>query len=171
MVISLMEEEVKIDFADVYNGCREQVWRLASRYVFTREDREDLFQEIFVNIHRALPRFRGESSLSTWIYRIAVNASINHLKKQKRHAMLKKMLAGLRIVEDEIQIVETELGDFKPLNKLNPRQRMILLLSDVEDKKLEEISSIMGLPVGTVKSNLHRARDIVKKEVNGNGKG
>ena len=161
---------VKLDFADVYSGTKDQVWRLASRYVFSREDREDLFQEIFVNIHRSLPRFRGEASINTWVYRIAVNTSLNHIKKQKRHALVKKILSGLKLIEEEIQVVEIDIQEFAPLKKLNPRQRMILLLSDVEEKKLEEISAIMHLPTGTVKSNLHRAREIIKKEVGKNGR-
>ena len=160
----------KIDFADVYAACKDQVWRLASRYVYTKEDREDLFQEIFINVHRALPRFRGESSVNTWVFRIAVNTALNHVKKHSRYRWLKQALGGLRIFEEDAPQIKSDLKEFKPLEKLNPQQRMVLILSDVEDKKLDEIAEIMKLPVGTVKSNLSRAREIVKKEVMENGK-
>jgi RNA polymerase sigma-70 factor (ECF subfamily) len=154
-----------MDFTQIYNENKENVWKLVSRYVFAREDREDLFQEVFLNIHKALPRFRGEASVSTWLYRVTANTAINYLKRRDRHRRIVDVLANLRIVEAE-EPTEMEAGSLeRPLAKLNPRQRMVLILSDVEEKKLEEISEIMGLPVGTVKSNLSRAREVVKKEL------
>jgi len=161
---------IKVEFTEVYSAHKDFVWRLTSKYIFSKEDREDLFQEIFINIHKALPHFRGDSSINTWIYRIAANTSINYLKKQNRYKWLKNMLNGLKIIEEEVQTVEIDLQDFKPLEKLNPQQRMIFLLFDLEEKKLDEISEIMKIPIGTVKSNLHRAREIVKKEVIENGR-
>jgi RNA polymerase sigma-70 factor, ECF subfamily len=159
---------VQLDFEAVYSEHKENVWRLVSRYVFTREDREDLFQEAFLNIHKALPRFRGEAAVGTWIYRITVNSALNHLKKRDRHKKAIQLLSTLRIIETE----EPAAGDGawleKPLARLNPRQRMIVMLADVEEKKLEEIAQLMSLPLGTVKSTLHRAREILKKELNQN---
>jgi len=159
----------ELDFAGVYADSKDKVWKLVSRYVFLREDREDLFQEIYLSVHRALPRFRGEASIHTWIYKITVNTAINYVKKQNRHKWFKKMLGSLRIMEEEVQEVAADVLTLKPLEKLNPQQRMILILSDVEEKKLEEIAEILKIPVGTVKSNLHRAREIIKKEVRKNG--
>lgn len=164
-----MKEMVKYDFAVVYADNKNNVWKLISKYVSSQEDREDLFQEVFLNIHRALPRFRGEAAVSTWVYRIAVNTALGHTKRQSRYKWIKKMLGGMRAVEAEIEAVAGDIKALKPLEKLNPRQRVILLLSDVEDKKIEEIAEIMKMPAGTVKSNLHRAREIVKKDVMENG--
>jgi len=130
-----------------------------------QSDKEDLLQEVFLNVHKALPRFRGEASLETWIYRITVNTAINYLKKQKRHQKITQVLGGLRIM-DTVEVAESvDSTILKPLEKLNPQQRTIILLSDVEEKALDEIAEILQVPVGTVKSNLHRAREIVKKEV------
>jgi RNA polymerase sigma-70 factor (ECF subfamily) len=160
----------KPKFPEVYENNKNLVWKIVSRFVFTKEDREDLFQEIFLKIHKALPRFRGDSSVKTWIYKISVTTSINHIKKQERTAWLKKIFENFRPTKaQEVISMENELEELKPLKKLNPDQRMILILSDVEELKLEEIAKIMAMPVGTVKSNLHRAREIVKKEVIKNG--
>lgn len=158
------------DFESIYTAHKDAVWRLASKYVSSREDKEDLFQEIFVKVHRALPKFRGEAAISTWIYKIAVTTAINYVNKQKRYRWLKGMLAGLRLIdwEDPPQPMEGSVL-LKPLEKLNPRQRAILLLADVEEKQLDEIAKIMGLPVGTIKSNLHRGREIIRREVGKNG--
>ncbi|MBU0672126.1 MAG: sigma-70 family RNA polymerase sigma factor [Candidatus Margulisbacteria bacterium] len=159
----------QLEFNQVYAGHNKTVWRLISRYVSSQHDREDLFQEVFLRIHRALPKFRADSSLSTWIYRITVNTSLNFLKKQKRHAGLKDLLGSFRLIEVEEQS-ETQEPDktFEPLQKLNPQQRMLLIMAEVEERKISEISEILNLPVGTVKSNLSRAREILKKELKDN---
>lgn len=158
------------DFNQVYEECKAKVWSLISKYVYSREDREDLFQEVFFTIHKALPRFRGDSAISTWVYTIAVNTAINHIRKQKRYRWVKELLQNLRIIEEETQAPVDDLHNLKLLEKLNPQQRMILLLAEVEEKKLDEIAVLIGIPVGTVKSNLHRAKEIIKKEVRKNGK-
>jgi RNA polymerase sigma-70 factor (ECF subfamily) len=155
----------QLDFEAVYEEHKGDVWKLVSRYLFTREDREDLFQEVFINIHKALPRFRGDSAVGTWIYRIAANSAVNHLKKRDRHRKAIKVLSTLRIIETEEPMVTDGTLLEKPLARLNPRQRMVVMLSDVEEKKLDEIAQILSLPLGTVKSTLHRAREILRKEL------
>src|SRR3989339_81957 len=157
-----------LEFSNIYADCKQLVWKLAYKYVYTLEDREDLFQEIFLNIHKALPRFRNEAAVSTWVYKIAVNTSINYVKKRNRYKALKEMVSNFRLPHaDAVDIItDADADKFKPLEKLNPQQRMILLLAEVEEKKMDEIAEIMKLPVGTVKSNLFRAKEIIKKEVN-----
>jgi len=158
-------------FDEVYSEYKEMVWRLVSKYAAQDQDKEDLFQEVFLKIHKALPGFRGDSSPQTWIYRIAVNTAINHIKKKNRIKTLQNMLNLFeRDNDSEGRSQEPTNGPLiKPLEKLNPQQRMILLLSDVEEKKLDEIGSLLNLPIGTVKSNLHRAREVLKKEVEKSG--
>ena len=160
----------KLDFDEVYAANKANVWKLVARYVSSRQDREDLFQEVFLKIHRALPKFRGESNLGTWIYRITVNTALNYLQQQKRYGRLKEILSGFRIMAEARpaeDLAEDEVPG--PLKKLNPQQRMILVLAEVEEKKLEEISRLLGLPIGTVKSNLHRAKKIIRKELGDHG--
>ncbi len=158
-----------LDFKQVYDEFKGKVWNLTSRYVFSKQDREDIFQEIFIKIHKALPSFRGDSKIETWIYRITANTAINYLNKQKRYNLLKTILNGLRFIETD-ELVESAGKSLKrPLSKLNPRQRTILVLAEVEEKKLSEIAEILNLPLGTVKSGLHRAKEIVKKELIKNG--
>lgn len=153
------------EFDQVYNDHRSVVWRLVSRYVSGQHDKEDLFQEVFLNVHKALPRFRGDSAIGTWIYRVAVNTSLNYLKKIKRHKKIQQVMSGLRVVH----ISEPDAGPdqtiWKPLERLNPRQKMILLLVEVEEKSLDEVAKLLNVPIGTIKSNLHRAKEIVRKEL------
>jgi RNA polymerase sigma-70 factor (ECF subfamily) len=154
----------EIDFAQVYESQKEKVWRLISRYVFSKHDREDLFQEVFLKIHQALPGFRGDASLETWVYRVTANTAINFLDKQKRYAKLKNILGSLRLIEtgpkeDTFNLLR------RPLKALNSRQRMILIMAEVEELKLEEIAQALDIALGTVKSNLYRAKEIVRKEL------
>ena len=159
----------ELEFEEVYNNFKEKVWKLTSRYLASSHDREDLFQEVFIKVHKALPNFRGDSKLDTWIYRVTANTAINYLKKQSRYKLLKNTLERMRIVKHQDSTGGKEELKFKPLEKLNPQQRMVVVLHDVEDKKLEEIAQILTLPIGTVKSNLHRGRDIIRKELENNG--
>ncbi|MFH0887243.1 MAG: sigma-70 family RNA polymerase sigma factor [bacterium] len=157
----------KYDFEQIYSENKGMVWRLISRYVFCRQDREDLFQEVFLKVHKALAGFWGQAAVKTWIYRIAVNTALNYVKRQNRYKWMVNIFEHLRPVSQGV-CDPSELEAYEPLKKLNARQRMVLILSDIEDKKMDEIADIMKLPVGTVKSNLHRAREIVKKEVSRN---
>ena len=156
----------RLDFNKAYADHKEIVWKLVSRYASSKHDREDLFQEAFLQIHKSLPRFRGDSSLATWIYRVAVNTAINQLKKRQRYKKLKETLGWLRVVEVEKEEDEAdgEIIIMKPLAKLNPQQRAVLIMAEVEERKLGEISEMLNIPVGTVKSNLHRAKEIVRRE-------
>jgi RNA polymerase sigma-70 factor (ECF subfamily) len=154
-------------FSQLYQQYKEQVWRWVSRYV-PAADREDLFQEVFLRVHRALGGFRGEAAFSTWLYRLTANTALNYLKKQQRYQLLKEALAALKI-EPFHQEEKKEEGLAEiPLTKLNPKQKMILVMFDVEERSLEEIAHLLKLPLGTVKSNLHRAREIIKKELRTN---
>lgn len=160
---------VQQDFNGVYFAHKDKVWRLVSRYAHSKHDREDLFQEVWLRVHQSLAKFRGESEVSTWLYRLTVNTSLSFLKKQSRQQRIRQVLAGLRFIEhDDGPRDEPDTAVMEPLKKLNPRQRIILLMSDVEEKKLEEIGKLLDLPVGTVKSNLFRAREIVRKELEKN---
>ncbi|OGC22698.1 hypothetical protein A2291_01060 [candidate division WOR-1 bacterium RIFOXYB2_FULL_42_35] len=157
----------QLDFTEIYSQHKEFVWRLVSRFVVTKEDREDLFQEVFIRIYRALGKFKGQSKLETWLYRLTTNTAINYLNKQKRIRRVKELLEKMRIissVEDKEPEIEGSL--LRPLEKLNSKQKMILLLAEVEELPLAQIAENMNIPIGTVKSNLNRAKEIMRKSLN-----
>ncbi len=153
------------------------VYNLAFRLVSDREDAMDITQDVFLKAYQALPRFRGDSRFSTWIYRVCVNASLDHLRKKQKMASYSldeplsfKESSVTREIEDENEdvqgSVETRfLGQavLSTLKDLNPAHRVIILLSDVQGYSYQEIADILGLSMGTVKSRLHRARNMVRK--------
>ena len=156
-------------FENIYEQYKERVWRHVSRYVSRHHDREDLFQEVFVRIYRALPKFRGEAKIETWLFRITANTAFNYLKQQKRWAKVREVLSNLKLIEKEPSC-EIDLAQhlLQPLDKLNERQRQILILVEVEEFKLAEVAEQLTIPLGTVKSNLNRAKEIIKKELTKN---
>lgn len=157
-----------------------RVYGLVFRMLGRRDEAEDLAQEVFVQVFKAIDQFRGESKLSTWIYRIAVNLCKNRTKYlSRRHAgeqddidamaervpMTAARAATVGDVSRPDELVEgMQLEDIvkRAIQKLEPEFREALILADVEDMPYEEIAQIMGVPVGTVKSRIHRARAQLK---------
>ena len=170
-------------FNDVVRAYERRIFALAYRMMGDRAEAEDLAQEVFVQVFKAIGTFRGESKLSTWIYRIAVNLSKNRTKYlrvrhsgeqdelgalEERVAMGDNKGANVSRVErpDEMMTgMETEQVVRRAILELEPSFRECLVLRDVEDLSYEEIGAITGLPEGTVKSRIHRARAQLKETV------
>lgn len=160
---------------------KEQTGRilgLAWRLVGNREEAEDLVQEAFLRLHRALPDFRGDSLVSTWLYRTTTRLAIDHLRRER----LKRKLFFFRADNDAPDPVElaSDTRDNpgrkyqskeamkmlrQGLNKLSPRQRVIFTLRHHEGLALQEIADHLGLETGTVKSHLHRAVTTLRLEL------
>ena len=153
----------------------ERVFAVAFRMLADRAEAEDLTQEVFVTLHRALHTFRGESKLSTWIYRITKNRCLNRLKFLKRRKMSElcdiddpavangcpdpsTLRAATRDPHRKLHNDELSRLIEGSLLELPQEQRALVVLRDLEDLSYEEIVEITGLPLGTVKSRLHRAR-------------
>ncbi len=161
-------------FAEIVRRYQDRVYTLAFRWMRDREVAEEVAQDVFLALFRSLERFRGDSQLSTWVYRVVVN----HCKNRKLYRHRRKMdqheaLEGNRPDDDAPtrQLPSEDPGTdarahrneaqslvWEALQHLEEEPRTIIVLRDVEDLSYEEISEILGLPRGTVKSRLHRAR-------------
>jgi RNA polymerase sigma-70 factor, ECF subfamily len=156
---------------------QRRVFSLVYRMLGRREEAEDLAQEVFVQVFKAIDQFRGESKLSTWIYRIAINICKNRTKYLiRRHAgrqddvdalaersafgSAKGVSVGDHIArpDEVVEGLQLEAVVKRAITQLEPDFRTVLVLRDVEDLSYEEICAITGLPDGTVKSRLHRGR-------------
>ncbi|MGH7295616.1 MAG: sigma-70 family RNA polymerase sigma factor, partial [Polyangiaceae bacterium] len=170
-------------FNTLVRAYERRVFALVLRMLGNRAEAEDLAQEVFVQVFKAVGSFRGESKLSTWIYRIAINLCKNRTKYLRvRHST----------EQDELEAVAERIpmGDAPRANvahiarqdeamagkqverivqeailQLEPSFRECLVLRDVEELSYEEIGAITGLPEGTVKSRIHRARAQLKELV------
>lgn len=170
-------------FNALVRAYERRVFALVLRMIGTRAEAEDLAQEVFVQVFKAIGSFRGESKLSTWIYRIAINLCKNRTKYLRvRHAgeqeeleahaervpmgELKRANVGQIERPDEMMVgKQVERIVKQAILQLEPSFRECLVLRDVEELSYEEIGAITGLPEGTVKSRIHRARAQLKELV------
>lgn len=127
----------------------------------TRADAEDLLQEIFLLAYRKLPEFRGDSTVGTWLYRLAMNRCLDHLKSRQTRAtgvtmpLDEEALPGPRRVPDGgIKRLDLE----RAIARLPEGARAAFVLHDVEGFQHHEIASILGISEGTSKSQVHKAR-------------
>lgn len=166
-----------LKFETVHDRFRPRVLRYLTRLVGEREA-EDLAQSVMLRISEALPRFRGESSLSTWIYRIATNAALDALRRE----------AGSPVAESVVDLDEDDaaLGGQAPsaetaanreemnacvrgyIERLPENYRIVIALSELEGFTNDEIARILGTTIDTVKIRLHRARERLRGDL---GKG
>lgn len=141
---------------------QERVYWHVRKMVIDHDDANDLTQDIFVKVWSNLTKFRGDSSLFTWVYRIATNECLNFLQKKKRRFMLpiadvskeleSKIDSGDMITGDEIQIKLQ-----KALIKLPDKQRVVFNMKYFDEMKFDEISEITGTSVGALKASYHHA--------------
>ena len=138
-----------------------RVFRLAMSYVRTPADAEDLAQEAFVRLWRALPLYDGRASFSTWIYAIARNTCLSELRKRRSRPLAvpgeheEPRVAGGRAPASEANL---RLDCASLVNALPEPQRQVVRLFYLEDRSYEEVATMLGMPINTVRSHLHRAR-------------
>lgn len=145
-------------FRSLYQKYQERVWATAFRIVGDRELASDLAQEVFVKAYEELPGFRGESSFSTWLYRIAANHAINKAGEISRRARLNERAARERPDAAEASAVLDERVQ-RALGELSVKLRAVVVLRYLEGLSYEEIAEALDLSVGTVKSRLFLAHE------------
>lgn len=149
-------------FNELVRRYQKRIYWVARRMVKRHEDADDIAQDVFVKAYSALENFRGESNIYTWLYRIAVNLSINHIRKQKvRNAVeLDEYLPFLakdadqdsKIVRREnVSLIESAIGT------LPEKQRAVFIMRYYDEMPYEQISAILGTSVGGLKANFHHA--------------
>ena len=157
-------------FVELVREHQDRVYDLLVRMLGDREEALDLSQEVFASVHASVARFRGESRLSTWIFRVAKNHCLNRLKYlQRRHRHRSTEISSVPegVLEacapsrrpDE-NLAERELRALvhRGIALLDEEHRLLLVLRDIEGLSYHEIADITEQPEGTVKSRLHRAR-------------
>ena len=157
-------------FKEIVAAYSERLYWHVRRFVCSHEDTDDLLQEIFIKIWSALPLFRGDSKLFTWLYRIATNETLNWLHKQKVRALLR------------FESIDTELADkidddpyfngdeaqrllLKAIAKLPKKQKSVFCMRYFDDLSYEDISEIMGTSVGALKASYHFAAEKIRTEL------
>lgn len=166
--------------AELVAAHQRMVYGLACTLLGNRDDALDLSQEVFLRVFRTLGRFRGQSALRTWIYRIVVNQARNRQRwwrrrRQAEQVSLDEYLQKFGDVESRQEVLpdrllaskETAAKIWQALDRLPFDQRTALILREVEGLRYEEIAYSLDVALGTVKSRLTRARQALREELLG----
>ncbi len=157
-------------FRDLVRRHQDRVYSMTLRMLGDPHEAEDVAQEVFLAVHRNLPRFRGDCRLSTWIFRVARNHCLNRIEYLERRAPAAADVeqaaesdaegfgSSLERPDRAYLSEETRSGVQRALRSLSPEHRLLVVLRDIEGLSYEEVGRIAELPAGTVKSRLHRAR-------------
>jgi RNA polymerase sigma-70 factor (ECF subfamily) len=168
-------------FRELIQEHRDRVFNITYRMLGNRAEAEDVSQEVFITVFKTIDSFREESKFSTWLYRVTVNHCKNRIKYlARRHDRDRDELdetsqgangaimgQPVRQAQPDraLQGVQMEKILQDAIEGLDEEQRIVVVLRDVEDLSIEEICEITGLPDGTVKSRLHRARLVLRKRL------
>jgi RNA polymerase sigma-70 factor (ECF subfamily) len=183
--MAMLDEDIEIvrrvksgdpdSFEPLVEKYQSFVFGVIRSLIYDPDLEQDLAQEAFINAFRGIHRFREQSGFKTWLYRITYNVCLNYLRKKKSDRITDDEI-NLGVISDSAKSPDRayETGQIrnmilKIMNELKPKYRSILHLYYFEDMQYEEISHLTGLPLGTVKSHLHRARDQVKKALEQSG--
>ena len=141
-------------------------FRTASMVLRDHAEVEDVVQEAFLTCFRKLHTFRMESSFKTWLYRIVVNLCYDRLRKQNRDSLAKHKIynnSGTR--NGDMAEVEQRLDLKKTISTLSPEHRLVLTLFYGNDFSVLKVAEVLGIPVGTVKSRLNSARNLLRQRL------
>jgi len=159
-------------FAYIVRRYQRMVFTIVSKIVSNINEAEDITQEIFIKIFQSLDKFREESGFSTWLYRIAYNTTISHIRKSKKvYMVIDDKIEALpdREIADNIHIISPEEQLYYldiVLKKLSPDDAMLISLYYMNNHSIEEISKITDLSQSNVKVKLHRIRKYMNFEIN-----
>jgi len=156
---------------------RDKVYSTCYGFVLNREDARDLAQEVFIEVHASAARFRHESKLATWLYRIAVNKSLNFIKKKKKSSFIQSFdnkplerLESVITAASEPEISEVDSNEMslileKAIDSLPENQRIAFTLNKYDELSYRDIAEIMDVSVSSVESLIHRAKLKLQKKL------
>lgn len=168
-------------FSELMDETYRKVFNMAYRLSGSRSDAEDLTQEAFFRAYRSFGDYEGDRPFENWIYRIVTRLYLDLLRNRRRRVKIVSYDSPLPTSGDEVLFFD--VADNKPdpeevmleqslsedlqkaLNSLSPEQRMLITLADVEQMPYKEIASILGKPVGTIRSRLHRTHKLLKHRI------
>ncbi|MBM3366843.1 MAG: sigma-70 family RNA polymerase sigma factor [Betaproteobacteria bacterium] len=156
---------------------QRRIARHVARYVKASGDVQDVLQETFIRAYRGLASFRGESAFYSWLYRIATNCALSHLKREPDDVLLGDDAPELRAEpfepgvsdgespERTLMAKEIAHGLQRALTLLQPQLAEALMLYEVDGKPYAEIAGMLGIPIGTVRTRIFRAREFIAKRL------
>jgi RNA polymerase sigma factor (sigma-70 family) len=166
-----------LSFEGVVREHQAMVFRTLYRLTGSREHLDDLAQEVFLRLYRALPHFRGDSLVTTYLYRIAVNVAQNEWKRRKRKdrplisisdetsAWEDRLEHPERNAQQQMEEQEFRLRVEEQLQELSSVERTVLVLYHQEERSYEQIAAALNMPIGTIRTHLHRGRKKLRERL------
>ncbi|MBW3111249.1 MULTISPECIES: RNA polymerase sigma factor SigW [Bacillaceae] len=165
-------------FAELVELYKDKVFQICYRMLGNRHEAEDIAQEAFIRAYVNIETFNQKRKFSTWLFRIATNLCIDRIRKKKPDYFLDAEVAGtegltmysqvaadVQLPEDEVENMELQETIQTEISKLPEKYRSVIVLKYIEELPLQEISEILDLPLGTVKTRVHRGREALRKQL------
>ncbi|HLH62862.1 MAG TPA: sigma-70 family RNA polymerase sigma factor [Ktedonobacteraceae bacterium] len=161
-------------FAQLVQRYQRRVFNLVYRMLQHYEEANEITQETFLAAWQGLPAFRGDARFPTWLYRIAYNCSLKSLEQRKRDKALQEALQAEQVLEraygDKSADAQLEMHDRQAfiqelIARLPTKYRVVLILRHLQDMTYEEMAEILTMPIGTIKTHLFRARNLLKERL------
>ena len=183
LLLARLKDRDEQAFDEIVRIHGDKVFSLVFRMIGNRAEAEDITQEVFITVFKTIESFRGEAKFSTWLLRIAANHAknrIKHLARRPTEGVDPNDVSEVRVVPDRpappvqaridtpdaiLEAAQTDRLMQEAIANLAEDQRLLVVLRDVEEMAYQEIEEITGLPEGTIKSRLHRARMAIKEWV------
>lgn len=179
VLIQKLSERNEIAFRQLVNEQKNRVYNVALGIVQNQEEAEDIAQEVFIQVFESIDQFKGQSKLTTWIYRITVTHALEWLRRRKRKKRFGYMIRlfqsdanepGVDVpdfVHPGVQLENQEKARllFRTIDALPENQKVAFTLHKIEDLSYEEIAGVMGVSLGAVESLIHRARVNLQKKL------
>lgn len=179
-IIKGLQNQQESAFKELVQNYQKQVVNTCFGIIHDRDDAEDVAQEVFIEVFRSVDKFRAESKISTWLYRIAVNRSLNFIRDNKKRKWFQsfddsaqnrnnelRSLVGSKSDTPEYELEKNERAAMlhEAINSLPQNQKVAFTLSKYEDLSYQEISAVMNLSISSVESLLFRAKKNLQKKL------
>mgnify|MGYP005751006827 FL=1 len=165
-------------FGEIVDLFKDKIYQLSYRMVGNAHEAEDIAQEAFIRAYMNIHTYDTNRKFSTWLYRIATNLTIDRIRKKKPDYYLDAEVAGtegltmysqvaadVQLPEDELQSLELQEEIQQQILNLPDKYRSVIVLKYIDELSLKEISEILELPVGTVKTRIHRGREALRQQL------
>lgn len=165
-------------YGEIVEIYKDKVFQLCFRILGNRHEAEDMAQEAFIRAYVNISSFNIDLKFSTWLYRIATNLCIDRIRKKKPDyyldaevlgtdglTMYSQIASDTILPEDEIESLELQETIQREITKLPEKYRSVIVLKYIEELSLNEISEILDIPLGTVKTRIHRGREALRHQL------
>lgn len=165
-------------FAELVDLYKDKIFHLAYRMLSNRHESEDVVQDTFLRVYKNLDRYDENQKFSTWIYRIATNLCVDRLRKRKPTYSLdaemndKEGIDGYAMIpsddrtpETEFMLTETQVMIRQAIESLPAKYKTVMILRYLQELSLQEISDVLGMPITTIKTRVHRGREFMRKKL------